>query len=382
MTDGSSACRKMLIHAERVVVKVGSRVLAGDTGKPAAGRIRELVHGIAELSRSGREVVLVTSGAIGMGLDALGKKTRPKNLPDLQMAAAVGQARLMAQYEKLFSKEKLKVGQVLLTYDDLNNRTRHLNARNTMMNLLRHGIIPIVNENDVVAVEEIMVGDNDVLSVLVAVLVEADALVLLTTVNGLQAVSSSGKKQRVPYLARVTREALSQAEGKGGMISTGGMNAKLQAAQNAASSGAMAVIADGREIGILGRIFQGDDVGTLVGTVRDVRQLKQSRKKWIAFFHRSRGAVVIDDGAREALQHQGRSLLPIGVKQVRGTFKAGTLISVETAEGKVIARGLTSYASDQLQKIKGKKTSEISAILGGKDYDEVVHRDNMVVLGE
>jgi glutamate 5-kinase len=382
MTDGASACRKMLTHAERVVVKVGSRVLAGDTGKPAARRIRELVHGIAELSRSGREVVLVTSGAIGMGLDALGKKTRPKNLPDLQMAAAVGQARLMAQYEKLFSKEKLKVGQVLLTYDDPNNRTRHLNARNTMMNLLRHRIIPIVNENDVVAIDEILVGDNDALSVLVAVLVEADALVLLTTVNGLQAVSPSGKKQRVPYLARVTREALSYAKGKGGMISTGGMNAKLQAAQSAASSGAMALIADGRERGILGRIFQGDDVGTLVGTVRDVQQLKQSRKKWIAFFHRSRGAVVIDDGAREALQNQGRSLLPIGIKQVRGTFKMGALISIETLDGKVIARGLTSYASDQLQKIKGKKTSEISSILGQKEYDEAVHRDNMVVVGE
>ncbi|HQH26259.1 MAG TPA: glutamate 5-kinase, partial [Oligoflexia bacterium] len=379
MKEALSAARLRISAAHRVVVKIGTRVLASDTGRPAARRINEIVRGVAELKKSGREVIIVTSGAVGTGLDALGRKTRPGTVPELQMAAAVGQARLMSYYEKLFSQQKLKVGQVLLTYDDLNNRTRHLNARNTMMALVRNGIIPIVNENDVVAVDELAVGDNDVLAALVCVLIEADVLVLLSTVNGLYASGKDGKRERISYLPRVTREALGAAKGKGGMLSTGGMSSKLRWAQTAVSAGALAVIADGRAPAVLHSIFSGADVGTVIGSAAATGRVKQSRKKWIAFFHRARGVIVVDEGARGAVEKRGKSLLPIGIRQVRGNFKAGSFVAIEALDGRIIARGLASYSSEQLTKIKGKKSCEIAAILGRKDYDEAVHRDNMVL---
>lgn len=382
MTKQPGAVRALLPGAKRVVVKLGTRLLATETGRPEYRRINSLVRDIAALSHAGKEVVLVTSGAVGMGLEALGKKTRPKALPDLQMAAAIGQARLMAYYDKLFQREKLKVGQVLLTHDDLNNRIRHLNARNTMLNLLRHKIVPIVNENDVVAVDELnlKIGDNDTLAALVALLIDADVLVLLTSADGLYKKSDGGRKKRVPYLERVTREALALAKGKGSALSVGGMSTKLRAADTVANVGALTVIADGRKPKILEHIFEAEDTGTLIGGMPGAASLTSSRKQWLVFFTRAKGAVVVDDGAKDALQNKGRSLLPIGVKQVKGLFAAGSVINVQTASGKVIARGLTAYSSEHLEKIRGKKTSDIVQILGAKDYDEVIHRDNLVLM--
>lgn len=373
--------REEFARARRVVVKVGSRVLVQKTGRPDMRRIRALVKGLAALHRRGCDVAFVTSGAIGTGMEALGLKERPTALPELQMCAAVGQTRLMGRYEDLFAAEGIKIGQILLTRDDLKNRTRHLNARNTMMSLFRHRIIPVVNENDVVAVDEIKLGDNDVLASLVAILVDADALVLLTTTDGLREPVAGGKTRRVPLLEELSADTLSFVSGKGSSLSTGGMATKLQAAANAARVGIPSVIADGRKPLTLKHIFEGRDTGTLMAAAgRGTEVYLSRRKRWIAFFHRTSGTLDVDDGASAALINKGRSLLPIGIKAVEGSFPAGVVVNIRRMDGELIARGLTEYSSEEILKIKGRKTSEIKGILGARDYDEVVHRDNMVLL--
>lgn len=374
--------RSAVQTARRIVVKIGSRVLVQNTGRPDLARIKSLAKELAKLRKAGREVVVVSSGAIGCGVDALKLKTRPTSLPELQMAAAVGQTRLMSFYDKFFSAEKCRVGQVLLTHDDLRDRRRHLNARNTMMALLRNGIIPIVNENDVVAVDEIKFGDNDKLAALVALLIEADLLILLTTVDGFQAPGKGGRMRRVSSLKGVTDEELQHAQGKGSHLSTGGMASKLQAANMVARVSAPVVIADGRKAGVLNRVLRGDDTGTLImADAATAQTMLAGRKRWIAFFHRAQGAIIVDDGARAAIETKGKSLLPIGIRNVEGSFAAGTVVNVRTDNGVLFACGVVDYSSDQIRKIMGHRTDELAGILGFKDYDAVIHRDNMVVLG-
>jgi len=381
MNDGSQSPRRLLAHARRVVVKIGSRVLVQKTGKPDIRCMRALVKDLAAVCRGGREVVVVSSGAISAGMESLGLVTRPANLPDLQMAAALGQVRLMARYEALFAREHLKVGQVLLTHGDLKDRRRHLNARNTMMNLLRHQIVPIVNENDVVAVDEIKFGDNDMLASLVAHLIQADLLILLTVVNGLRAPLASGRTRRVSIIQDLTQDIRGLASGTTSQLSVGGMATKLQSAEEVVKAGAMAVIANGREAGIVGRTLAGEDVGTLlVPPSRSGVKGLSGRQRWIAFFHRAQGSVIVDDGARQAILTKGRSLLPIGIRAVEGRFGAGDVVSIKDLAGAVVARGLALYSSDEVALIQGRKTSEIEGILGARDYDEVVHRDDMVIL--
>ncbi len=370
--------RERLAQARRVVVKIGSRVLVQRNGRPDLRRLRALVGDVAALRQAGREVVVVSSGAIGAGMSALGLKKRPTHLPDLQMAAAVGQSRLMAHYDRLFTAKKCRVGQVLLTHADLKDRQRHLNARNTMMNLLRNGIVPIVNENDVVAVDEIRFGDNDLLASLVALLIQADLLVLLTTVDGFRAPAAAGRTRRVRFLKGVTDEALALAVGKGSDLSTGGMMSKLQAADAVAGVGTPVVIANGRQAGAVRRILSGDDVGTLIAGGKTSGL--SGRKRWIAFFHKARGTLVVDEGARLAVVEKGKSLLPIGVRAVEGDFEAGDVVNVCTADGRPFARGVTDYSAAQIRRIRGRRTAEVATILGSPDYEEVIHRDNMVVL--
>ena len=374
--------RSAVQTARRIVVKIGSRVLVQNTGRPDLARIKSLAKELAKLRKAGREVVVVSSGAIGCGVDALKLKTRPTSLPELQMAAAVGQTRLMSFYDKFFSAVKCRVGQVLLTHDDLRDRRRHLNARNTMMALLRNGIIPIVNENDVVAVDEIKFGDNDKLAALVALLIEADLLILLTTVDGFQAPGKGGRMRRVSSLKGVTDEELQHAQGKGSHLSTGGMASKLQAANMVARVSAPVVIADGRKAGVLNRVLRGDDTGTLImADAATAQTMLAGRKRWIAFFHRAQGAIIVDDGARAAIETKGKSLLPIGIRNVEGSFAAGTVVNVRTDNGVLFACGVVDYSSDQIRRIMGHRTDELAGILGFKDYDAVIHRDNMVVLG-
>lgn len=378
----TSEQRKNLANARRIVVKIGSRVLVQKTGRVDIARMKALVKDIARLRRNGRDVVVVSSGAIGTGVHALGLKTRPTSLPDLQMAAAVGQSRLMTTYDKLFSSEKCKIGQVLLTHDDLNNRQRHLNARNTMMALLRNGVVPIVNENDVVAVDEIKFGDNDQLAALVALLIEADLLILLTTVDGFLTPAKGGRMRRVSVLNGVTAKELSQANGKGSELSIGGMASKLQAANMVARVSAPVVIANGCKAGILKKVLEGQDTGTLIASEAATQDsVLAGRKRWIAFFNKPQGTVIVDEGARTAIEQKGKSLLPIGIRDVEGHFAGGTVVNVRTAAGVLFACGVVDYSSEQIRKIKGLKTADIADILGSKDYDEVIHRDNMVVLG-
>jgi len=353
------------------------------SGQPNLLRMRSLVKELSQLHNSDKEVVLVTSGAIAVGIDSLGMKSKPNALPQLQMAAAVGQVRLMHLYENLFSKEGVRIGQVLLTHDDLKNRTRHLNARNTMLELLREKIIPIVNENDVVSVDEIKFGDNDMLASLVTILIEAEVLLLLTTTDGLQAGYGTSEAKRIPYLRAVTSDGMSLAQGKVNALSLGGMESKLQSAQAASHVGARVVIADGRKKQILTKVMNGLDLGTLIGGSTLAKRSKiKGRKRWIAFFHKTHGTLYIDEGARKAIEDMGHSLLPIGVKKIEGQFSKGTLVSVKSIAGNLIARGLVDYSSTRLAKIMGHRSSEIDKILGYKDYEEAIHRDNMVVVKE
>ncbi len=350
-------------NAKRIVVKAGSKVLVQSTGRPDSRRLRLLVDELAQFQNNGGEVAFVSSGAIGAGLEALGIKTRPTAIPDLQMAAAVGQTRLMSLYDTLFGENKCNIGQVLLTHDALKHRERHLNARNTLLNLIAHRIIPVINENDAISTEEIQFGDNDVLAALVAILIDADALILLSTIDGLR-----DGKQRVSYIEEVDDDVLGLVADRQDNLSTGGMASKLESAQIAAHNGIPVVIANGRKSGVLTRIFEGKDEGTLLfpkeGNI-------SKRKRWIAFFNRAEGHITVDDGAAAALT-KGKSLLPVGIKTVEGAFRVGAMVNIQTVGGEHIARGLVEYSSDDINTIKGRKTSGTTG--------EVIHCDNMVVL--
>ncbi len=374
--------RKKLSASRRVVVKIGSRVLVQRNGRPDTRRMKALVDDIAALRRQGREVLVVSSGAIACGLQALGMKKRPTDLPTLQMAAAVGQSRLMAAYDKLFSRKKHRIAQVLLTHDDLENRRRHLNARHAILKLLEHSVIPIVNENDAVSVDEIKFGDNDALASRTSMLVEADLLVLLTTVNAFHSIGPTGRRRKVDFLPAVTADTLSHANGKGGDFSTGGMASKLTSAAEAARMGAAVVIANGRHDGILQKIVSGAHVGTLIlaAAPNGNGDSMNRRRRWVSFFHHAKGHFTVDDGARDALLLRGRSLLPVGVRDVTGDFSPGDLVDIHALDGTLIAQGLTEYSSSEIRLLKGLKTDQIGERLGPNAPDECIHRDNLVIL--
>ncbi len=333
------------------------------TGQPDLHQLKRLVGELAQFQNKGGEVAFVSSGAVGAGRDVLGIKTRPSSIPDLQMAAAVGQTRLMSLYDNLFAKNQCNIGQVLLTHDALKHRERHLNARNTLLNLIAHRIVPIINENDAVSTEEIQFGDNDVLAALVAILIDADALILLSTTDGLR-----NGKQRVSHIEEVDDDVLALVDDKQDLLSSGGMASKLKSAQIAAHNGIPVVIANGRKSGVLTRIFQGMDEGTLLFPKE--RNISK-RKRWIAFFNRAEGHLVVDDGAAIAIG-KGKSLLPVGIKSIEGDFKIGAMVNIQTPNGTRVARGLVEYSSVDINANKGLKTSENS--------EEVIHCDNMVIL--
>ncbi len=360
--------RDALKTAKRVVVKAGTKVLVQSSGRPDKRRLGLLVDELATLQNQGGELAFVSSGAVGAGLEVLGMASRPKAMPDLQMAAAVGQIRLMSIYDELFGKNKCRIGQVLLTHDALRHRERHLNARNTLLNLISRRIVPIINENDAISTEEIKFGDNDVLAALVAILIDADALVLLSSTDGLREPAGNGNTKRVSYIEEVDDHVLDLVDDKQDRLSSGGMASKLESAQIAAHNGIPVVIANGRKTGVLTRIFEGKDEGTLLfpqaGNI-------SKRKRWIAFFNRAEGHVVVDDGAAAALG-EGKSLLPVGIKDVEGSFKVGAMVDIQSVAGEHIARGLVEYSSDEIAALKGQKTTGKSG--------EVIHRDNMVIL--
>jgi glutamate 5-kinase len=376
--SGAADARRALMKARRIVVKVGSNLVTAPGLGSDPDRIERLAADVAAI-RHDREVALVSSGAIATGMARLALAERPRSIPEKQAAAAVGQSALMWQYEIAFKRYGIAVGQVLLTAQDIGDRTRYLNARNTLLALLGFGVVPVVNENDTVAVEEIKVGDNDNLSALVASLIEADLLVLLTDVGGLYTADPARQSgaTKLDTVAEVTHEILAMAGTHGDGVSVGGMATKLQAAQKAAASGVPMVIASGRERGVLARILSGEAVGTYFVPKAD---RLGARKRWIAFAVPPQGRLIVDAGAARALTRQGRSLLPSGVTAVDGEFAAGDVVAVVDGESREFARGLVNFDAGELRRIRGAKTQEIEPRLGYRSVDEVIHRDNLVIL--
>lgn len=355
--------RELLTSASRIVVKLGTGVLTDEQRKPDREQMAQLVAQIGALRQSGREVILVSSGAVGAGMGVLGFDSRPVRLPELQACAAVGQLRLMAAYDQLFSEFNLRVGQVLLTHDDLRHHERHLNARNTLVTLLSRGVVPIINENDAVSFTEIQFGDNDRLAALVACLLPADLMVILTTVDGVIRNFGRSDAWTLSTIEQVDDELESIAGGAGSPASVGGMASKIQAAKIVVRAGIPMVIASGRKQGALQRILDGHDEGTVF--VPNPNRLK-GRKRWIAFFHHPAGSLVVDDGARKALVEQGRSLLAPGVTRCEGQFNKGDIVCIRDLNGTEFARGLTRFPLETVR--SGQIAREV-----------VVHRDDLVV---
>ncbi|HEY6010261.1 MAG TPA: glutamate 5-kinase [Nitrospirota bacterium] len=373
--------RKTLFsRSRRVVIKVGSAVLTLPDEGLDQNRIERLASDISTIMSQGREVILVSSGAIAAGLAKLGlKKTKGMPLSLKQAAAAVGQSGLMWMYEKTFTSHGNKVAQVLLTREDLSNRTRFLNARNTLQTLLDHDVIHIINENDTVSVNEIKFGDNDNLSGMVVHLADADLLIILSDIDGLYTADPKvdPSASLIPLVEKISSEVERGAGDARTPIGTGGMRSKIMTAKKVGSYGVPMVIVNGKKNGVLPALFEGSDVGTLF---LPKAEKQDSRKHWIAYTACTNGRITVDDGARDALMNKGKSLLPGGIVKIEGSFKIGDCVTCADRSGSAFARGLVKYASGDLDRIKGLKTAQIESVLGHKDYDEVIHRDDMVIL--
>ena len=360
--------REILCNAKRVVVKAGSKVLVQRSGRPDRARMKKLVAELTHLQKKGVDTALVSSGAIGVGLDALQKRVRPSDIAELQMAASIGQHRLMSIYDDLFSKGKCTIGQVLLTHDVLQDQVRHLNARNTLLHLIANNVIPIINENDTISTEEIKFGDNDVVAALVAILIDADALILLSTTDGLREPTSYGRTRRVSYIDEIDDSILAMIEDKQDGLSTGGMTSKLQSAQLAAHNGIPVVIANGRKNGVLAQILRGEDEGTLLFP-KDKQISKY--KRWIAFFNRVEGKITIDKQTEKAL-NSGNSLLLVDILKQEGNFKLGSMVEIINQDRTTIGRGLVEADSQEL-------ASLIRSNAPAKEQP-IIHHDNLVLL--
>ncbi|MBV1774455.1 glutamate 5-kinase [Burkholderiaceae bacterium DAT-1] len=365
--------------AQRIVVKVGSSLVTNEGRGLDHAALARWASEIASLTRAGKQIVLVSSGAIAEGLARLGWAKRPSAVHELQAAAAVGQMGLIEAYERCFREHGLKTAQVLLTHEDLADRTRYLNARTTLTTLLGLGVIPIINENDTVATDEIRFGDNDTLGALVTNLVDGDALIILTDQSGLYTADPRKHPDATLVSEAIagTPELEAMAGGAGSSVGTGGMYTKIIAAKRAARSGAHTVIASGREAQVLSRLASGESIGTqlLAGQTRIT-----ARKNWLADHLQACGHVELDAGAVKALREQGTSLLPIGIRSVSGEFARGDMIRCVDQTGTEIARGLSNYAAADARRIAGVPSQRIEAILGYVDEAELIHRDNLIVL--
>jgi glutamate 5-kinase len=366
----------VITNSKRILIKVGSRLLSAAGHMPKQQRIAGLIAQISRIRAQKHEVILVSSGAISTGMELTGMKKRPHQISWLQALASIGQSRLMSLYEQECQPHGFHCGQILLSYDDLHDHKKHLNFRNCLNALLAQGALPVINENDTVSTEEITFGDNDKLAALVATMIHAQLTILLTSVEGLLELNDK-EGIRVPLVRAITDDIRSMAQDTdGNPYSTGGMTSKLDAAEICLAAGENLWIADGRDFSILEKILDAEDVGTLF--MPSTPRLPGS-KRWLAFFSDPVGTVTIDAGAAQALQKSGRSLLPSGITAVAGEFNQGDTINVLNVSGAVIAMGISNYSIGEVDKIKGHKTDRIAAILGRCDYDEVIHRDNMVV---
>lgn len=370
----------VLKNVKRVLIKIGSAVLTGADGLDLE-IIQHLVDQIAALTRKGFQVVLVTSGAIASGKHRLGITAALRSIPQKQAAAAIGQGRLMRVYSNDFGKHGLYVAQILLTMSDLTDRRRFLNVRNTLSTLMEWGVIAIINENDTVAIDEIKFGDNDNLAAMIANIVEADLFVNLTATDGLFDCNpaQSRKAKLIPLVCEFTDAIEAAATEETSAVGTGGMKSKIAAAKKVTSIGIPCIIAPGKKKKVLSDIMAGREIGTLF--LPQTARLA-SRKYWIAFTLRPRGRLILDDGAKKALLEKGRSLLPSGITAVEGEFDQGDPVACVDREGNLLAKGLVNYSAGDIRRILGLKTSQIYSVLGHKDYDEVIHRDNLVITGE
>lgn len=374
--------KKYLENVKRIVIKIGSSSLTLKAGGLDRTSIKKFVDESSSLVGRGIEVIIVTSGAIAAGLESLKIKKKPEDITMLQAAASVGQVELMSIYSDLFLKNNLKTGQILLTYEDTTRRKQYLNIKNTIKNLIGLNIVPIINENDSVAVDEIKFGDNDRLAALVAILAEADTLIILTDIDGVydkDPRTHSGAKM-IPYIDKINEDIERAAGGIGSTYGIGGMESKIKAAKICSFSGIKTIIANSKQKNILNNIIAGDDSGTFFApqTVKKVKSIK----KWIAFGKKTRGAIVIDRGAEEAVLDKGKSILAVGVVSVEGIFDKGDTLQVFSLGGKLIARGICNFSSEDMQKIKGKNKKKILSEFDGSMCTEVIHRDCLVVFNE
>ncbi len=370
--------RKLLARARRIVVKVGSSTLTRD-GKLRPRKFSDLAKQISGLVDDGREVVLVSSGAIAIGAAKLGWDHPRHTIPEMQAAAAVGQIGLVELYQRRFASHDQKIAQILLTRMGLEDRERFLNARQALHELLKLKVVPVVNENDTIATEEIRFGDNDNLSANIVSLVSADALVILTDVDGLYVeppIEGRRKPQLFDVIEKITPEVEHAAQGSPSAFGRGGMITKLEAARTAAHTGAATVVCNGATKNVVSRVLAGEALGTMFLPAARMA----SRKHWLAFTTRTRGSLMLDEGASHAIEKRGSSLLPAGVTSLSGDFKRGDSVACLDPKGREIARGLCTYGADEVQRIKGLPTREIEQVLGYSNGDELIHRDNLVIL--
>ena len=379
MTNKKNQYREQLKSSKRWVVKIGSALLTNDGAGLNKKNIKAWVEQIASLKKQGLEVVLVSSGAVAEGLSRLGITERPKTVHELQAAAAVGQMGLVQAYESEFSEYGLRTAQVLLTHDDLSNRQRYLNARSTIRSLLDLNVVPVINENDTVVTDEIRFGDNDTLAALVANLIEADNLIILTDQNGL-----FDKNPRSHSDAKIIQQADandpsldSMVESSGGKFGSGGMFTKLRAARLAARSGTNTVIASGHDANNLNKIYNAEVLGSLLFTDK---KPDTAHKQWLAGHLQMRGKLIIDDGAEKVLNQSGSSLLAVGIISVDGEFNRGEVVACVSKSGKQIACGLVNYNADEIQLLIGQPSDKINELLGYVNEDEIIHRDNLVLV--
>ena len=371
--------KEYLKKVKRVVIKVGTHLITTDSGRLNTAELKNLVAQVGALNDRGYEVLLVSSGAIAAGVEGLGLESRPTAIPVLQAAASVGQGLLLQEYINLFKESNLKVGQVLITQFDTTHRQQYLNARNTLEKLLELGIIPVINENDTTAVDEIKFGDNDTLAALVTTLIKGDLLVMLTVTEGLLAADPlTGRRDKLlSKIDEITPEIEALAGGVGTKFGSGGMVTKIQAAKIVTFGQGGVVIANGFTPHVLAKIVEGEPVGTFfVPRKKSV----SSRKLWIAFGRMTRGTIFVDEGAKEAVISKGKSLLPAGITRCRGHFEPGDAVNIADKKGDIFAKGLTNFSSEEINKIKGLKSEEVSSILSEDADEEVIHRDCLLVL--
>ena len=375
-TDRAEIVRR----ADPVVVKVGTNVLADSSGALDRGRISALADQLARLRTAGRRVVLVSSGAIGAGVGRLALGKRPTDLPHLQACAAVGQCALMQAYQEALAPHGLNAAQILLTAGDFDHRVRYLNARHTILTLFEYGCLPVINENDTVSVAEIRFGDNDHLAAMVSNLLQAPLLVLLTNVDGLFTGDprEDAAARLVPTVEHIDRSVTDLAAATKSALGTGGMRSKLRAARLATAAGGAVIMANGSKERVLDVLFAGEPVGTIF---LPHGEALSARRRWLGLTARPKGSLRLDDGARKAVEQGGRSLLPVGVTAVTGAFGKGDVVSLCDREGIEFARGLTNYSSADAERVRGLATDQIARAVGKVPYVEIVHRDNLAVVG-